>query len=301
MLSINPRQKSNNSNFTLIWISIISVRWTLRAEEEEMKKNVIKLGMPTLAEYNTLEENINLQKSLNLDFIEINMCFPQFSSSELKRIDLKSISKKRNIDFTIHLPEEIDLGMFNEELREGSINLIKNILTQYDRETIRIINMHINEGTYITLPDRKMYVYQEYNEKYITNFINSLEQIVRLLEEKGILLCFENTGNFGRNKIQSMVKTILQYQNIGLTWDFGHDASSGYNESNFMISIKDCIKHTHLHDFNNRDHQELYTGSIDIREKIDFIKKHSLDTVIETKNSKTLINSVNRLRIEENI
>ena len=35
----------------------------------------MKLGMPILFEYNSIEENINLAKELNLDFIELNLNF----------------------------------------------------------------------------------------------------------------------------------------------------------------------------------------------------------------------------------
>ena len=36
----------------------------------------MKIGMPALIELDTIEQNIDLCKYLNLDFIELNMNFP---------------------------------------------------------------------------------------------------------------------------------------------------------------------------------------------------------------------------------
>ena len=57
------------------------------------------------------------------------------------------------------------------------------------------------------------------------------------------------------------------------------------------------IKHIHLHDFNgSKDHQELFTGILNVKDELDFCKQHSLDVLIEVKRKEELINSVNKLR-----
>ncbi len=55
----------------------------IKNQEEIRRGNSMKLGMPTLIELNTLEDNAKLCKELGLDFIEINMNLPQFQASTL--------------------------------------------------------------------------------------------------------------------------------------------------------------------------------------------------------------------------
>ncbi len=52
----------------------------IKNQEEIRRGNSMKLGMPTLIELNTLEDNAKLCKELGLDFIEINMNLPQFQA-----------------------------------------------------------------------------------------------------------------------------------------------------------------------------------------------------------------------------
>ena len=43
----------------------------------------MQFGMPTLIENRTLKDNIDLCKSLGLQFIELNMNFPEFQVNKL--------------------------------------------------------------------------------------------------------------------------------------------------------------------------------------------------------------------------
>jgi hypothetical protein len=45
--------------------------------------NMIQFGMPTLIENQTLEENVNLCSNLGLNFIELNMNFPEYQIQRL--------------------------------------------------------------------------------------------------------------------------------------------------------------------------------------------------------------------------
>ena len=48
---------------------------------------MIQFGMPTLIENKTLEDNINLCSSLGLNFIELNMNFPEYQVDLLEETD----------------------------------------------------------------------------------------------------------------------------------------------------------------------------------------------------------------------
>ena len=47
----------------------------------------MQFGMPTLIENRTLEENVSLCSSLGLQFIELNMNFPEYQVDKLEQID----------------------------------------------------------------------------------------------------------------------------------------------------------------------------------------------------------------------
>ena len=46
----------------------------------------MQYGMPTLIENKTLAENISLCKELGLDFIELNMNFPEYQIDKLEKV-----------------------------------------------------------------------------------------------------------------------------------------------------------------------------------------------------------------------
>lgn len=75
----------------------------------------MKFGMPTMIEYNTIEENVKLAKRLNLSFVELNMDLPYCILSD----KLKDFSRKYDIEFTIHLSEKLDVGELDNDIRNA--------------------------------------------------------------------------------------------------------------------------------------------------------------------------------------
>ena len=62
----------------------------------------MKYGMPSLIEFNSIEENVLFAKKNNLSFIELNMDLPYCQN-------IFNLSKY-NIDFTMHLSEELNVA-----------------------------------------------------------------------------------------------------------------------------------------------------------------------------------------------
>ena len=55
----------------------------------------MQFGMPTLIENRTLQDNIDLCKNLGLQFIELNMNFPEYQVDKLEYIEaLVKIAEK---------------------------------------------------------------------------------------------------------------------------------------------------------------------------------------------------------------
>ena len=80
----------------------------------------MQFGMPTLIENRTLQDNVNLCKRLNLQFIELNMNFPEYQVDKLEQIDdLIRIAEDAEIYYTIHLDENLNIADFNPLVTEA--------------------------------------------------------------------------------------------------------------------------------------------------------------------------------------
>lgn len=127
----------------------------------------MRFGMPILVEFHSLEENIELCKKLDLDFIELNLdipyCFPD-------NIDTKLL---KNNNFTIHLSEKIDVGELNNYLREFYLSEIERIVSFGTKYNIVKYNLHLDPGIHFSLPDKKVFIYQEYLTDYLKAYKDS--------------------------------------------------------------------------------------------------------------------------------
>ena len=64
-----------------------------------------------------------------------------------------------------------------------------------------------------------------------------------------------------------------------------------------MLNHRSSIKHIHLHDAKERnDHLELYTGEVDLNEKLQIASENQASVLIEVKTKESLIHSVAKLK-----
>ena len=244
--------------------------------------------MPILVEFHSLEENIELCQKLNLDFIELNLdipyCFPE-------NIDIKLLSKN---NFTIHLSEKVDIGELNNSLREFYLNEIEKIISFGTKFNIYKYNLHLDPGIHFSLPDKKVFIYQEYLKEYLNAYKRSCDLLSKIADKYNAIILFENV------KIESYtlkaIEVISNYNNLFFTLDLGHNIRYGNVAKEQFLKYENKIRHIHLHDFNGlKDHQELFTGLLNIKKELNFCEKNNLNVLIEVKRKEELINSVNNL------
>jgi sugar phosphate isomerase/epimerase len=251
-----------------------------------------KLGMPTLIELDSLEDNINLCRELKLDLIEINMNLPQFQVEKLCKMKLD-----KDIQYSLHLPEETNVWDFNNYIREAHLKTIYQTIEIAKNKGIRILNMHMNPGVYFTLPNRKIFLFEKYRKFYDDKTRSFIQNIYKILKNSSIKIHIENTGIYNHTFIYNAVVDMLKFNCFALTWDVGHDYSSGNKDINLLKQMNSRIKHIHLHDaIKTSNHLPLGTGDI----KIDDIFKiagESFESIIfETKTVKGLKDSVDNYR-----
>ena len=245
--------------------------------------------MPILVEFHSLSENIDLCKKLNLDFIELNLDIPYCF---IDRLDTNSL---KNNNFTIHLSEKFDVGELNNSLRNFYLNEIEKIISFGIKYNIFKYNLHLDPGIHFSLPDKKIFIYEEYIDDYLRAYEDSCNILSKIANKYNATILFENV------KVESytlkVIDIIAKYDNLFFTLDLGHNIRYGNLAKEKFMEYSNKIKHIHLHDFNgSKDHQELFTGLLNVKEELNFCKQHNLNVLIEVKRKEELINSVNKLR-----
>lgn len=274
------------------------------------KESKLHFGMPTLIELNSLKENVELCKKLKLNFIELNMNIPLFSvlgiedenNFELKKIieELNFYQKEFGIYFTIHLDENFNFADSNIYIKNAYLKTLKAVIKNSKKINCPIINMHLNKGIYFTLPTEKVFLFEKYKEE----FNNSLEEFIKFcnceISDSNIFISIENTDGWTDFEKKSIEK-ILMNKNFSLTFDIGHSQAIGNIDQDFILKNKSKLKHFHIHDGTlpnaatkqfGKNHLQLGTGNINLKEKIFLAKETNSRCVIETKTVESLVESV---------
>jgi len=247
----------------------------------------MKLGMPQLYEFDTVEENIVLAKELNLDFIELNLNFG-YCRKEMEEGKLYNLLKKYNIQATLHFYDEADFGSYDEVVNAYLILLEK--YAKLGKDYIKLINVHNNPGPIVTISGVKNYIYdKEYNE-YIQRLIKNLKKAEEICNKYDIEMVIENT-----NIPEYMIKTYndLFKNDFKFNYDIGHDDNDNYMLLNIIKNIPIQFKEFHIHDGNGKTcHLALSEGTIDIKKFKQLALSNNAYVVLEVKQKTDLLKSV---------
>lgn len=270
---------------------------------------IMEYGMPTLIENTTLADNIGLCKELGLHFIELNMNFPEYQIDKLEDVSkFVDLADKTGIYYTIHLDENMNIADFNPLVREAyletvrrTIEVAKQFVTlknKYGRKNQPVtINMHMHHGIYITLPDRKVQMYERDYPVYIKYYKEFRDACDAWIGDADIQIAVENTDGF-REYEKNAIDYLLQSPSFVLTWDIGHSKAVKEIDVAFIMGRKEKLKHFHIHDGTElppRNHLALGDGEINIQERLATAKECNARCVVETKTIEALRRSVHKL------
>ncbi|WP_322183239.1 sugar phosphate isomerase/epimerase family protein [Neglectibacter caecimuris] len=272
----------------------------------------MQFGMPTLVENQTLEENIALCKELGLRFLELNMNFPEYQLAELEKTErLAEAAAAAGIYYTIHLDENLDVADFNRLVSGAYLETVRRTIkaagkllclrnSRGDPAHPLILNMHLNHGIYITLPDRKVQMYERHFSTYQKAYRSFRKQCEEWIGDDDLMLTIENTDGFWDYE-REMLEELLQSPKFGLTWDIGHSKSAGEGDASFLRAHRAKLVHFHIHDGSEqppRNHLPLGDGKLDLRERLSFASLCGARCVLETKTAEALKKSVQWLKRE---
>lgn len=257
----------------------------------------MKIGMPTIIQLETLEENVSLCKDLGLDFVEINMNFPQYQLDKLRVDVLNKLQEKYDIFFTFHVAEDIDIGHLNGGIRKVYIDEILQTISLMEKVNSNILNMHMSRGLYVTLPTEKIYVYDKYKANYIDNVNEFIHKVSSHIGKNGVRVYIENTGIGDIEYVRTAIEKMLTCDCFRLTWDIGHNYSNGNKDESYLLSNYHSINHYHIHDaIGSSNHLVLYSGELHIDDFFRKADESNSTVVIETKTIEALRESVYRMR-----
>ncbi len=251
----------------------------------------MKLGMPQLYEYNSIEENLILAKELGLDFVELNLNFG-YCRKEMEAKTVCSLLKKYKLEATLHFYDEADFASYDEVV-DAYLSLLKRY-AELGRGYIKIINVHLISGPVVTISGVKNYIYEKEFDTFSQRLVKNLKKAEQICSENDIILVIENTDNLAKY-MKNAYKTL---QNCGFkfNYDIGHDNVDGDYILNEVIPDAELeFLEMHVHDSDGkRCHLAIGDGTVSFEKYAEFYKNAYV--VLEVKQKSDLLVSVPKFR-----
>ena len=258
---------------------------------------MLKFGAPTMVEMENLEQGAEVCRSFNLDFLELNINFPQYLLEKLNVEQLQKLAAENGIFYTLHLDDEMSIADFNPYIAEGYCKTVYDAIELSKKLGIQRLNMHLSRGAKYTLPDRVIYFFEAYEQDYFARIREFRDECEKRIGKADITICLENTAGFLPFQ-RKAVEILLESPVFGLTFDIGHNFCAGDMDEAFILSHADRLKHFHIHDClaEKKDHRTLGTGVLDVKRYLSLAENLGCTAVVETKTVESLKESMAWIR-----
>ena len=260
---------------------------------------MIQFGAPTMVEMASLEQGAKVCRDLGLNFLELNINFPQYLLTELDAQRLRALSEEYGIFYTLHLDDEMSIADFNPYIAQGYCQTVYDAIDLAKELGIRKLNMHMSRGAKYTLPDRVIYFFEAYEQDYLDRIRVFRDACQCRIGSADITICVENTAGFLPFQ-RKAVELLLESPVFGLTFDIGHNYCSGDMDEAWILAHADRLKHFHIHDCleGKKDHRTLGTGVLDVKRYLALAESLGCSAVVETKTVESLEKSMAWIREE---
>ena len=258
-----------------------------------------EFGMPTLIELPGLEDCARLCNELGLQFVELNMCLPQYQIDRIDSEQLISVADKYGVYYTIHLDETISPCDFNPRIANACLDTITDTILLSKRIGIKLLNTHLLLGTHFTLPEGKVLLFEKYHDEYIRSLTRFRDTCGANAAGSDVRICIENTPAFTHRLGCETLDFLLESRTFAVTFDTGHDAVGNFEQRPVIDRRFDRLCHMHLHDAlvrERRDHLPLGDGELDLKEYLDLAEHQGCRVVVEVKTVEGLRRSVEWLQ-----
>lgn len=254
----------------------------------------MQFGMPTLIEIKSIEACARLCSELGLGFIELNMNFPEYQADRLDVVLLRQIAEIYGIYYTIHLEEGLNPWDFNSRVANAYIETVLQTIEISKQLNAPVLNMHLSKGVYFTLPEKKVYLFEEYSDTYLARVTEFRHLCETAISGEDIMICVENAdGYFSLPFILKGLDALIGSPAFAITFDIGHSALFGGADEPVILSRANKLRHMHIHDATERHpHLPLGRGELDLPKYFRLAARHNCRVVLETKTVAGLKQSV---------
>ncbi len=253
---------------------------------------MIHYGMPALMEMPAFVDCARLCRELELDFVEFNMNLPEYHSDRIDIEEIRTAMKEYKVYCTVHLDEIFNPFDLNCVIADAWNDIFSYAADTAKKTGAPIINMHLLDGIYFTMPEGKIYLYDKYKSEYLARVKAFSRRVTEKLKGTDTVLCIENCGGY-RGFHEEAIELLLENPHIALTLDIGHSHAAGGVDEPFILSHKDKLRHFHIHDaLGEKNHKTLGTGEIDLNKYLALAEETDSRAVIETKTIEALRDSV---------
>lgn len=253
----------------------------------------MRYGTPTMIETDTLRRCAEVARDQGLDFVELNINFPQYQLPMLDPEELKRLAGEFGIGYTLHLDDEMSIADFNDYVAEGYLKTVLDAISLAKKVGIPVLNMHLSRGAKYTLPDRVVYFFEAYREDYLKKIARFRDACAAAIGDAAITICVENTNGW-LDFQRAAVELLLESPVFGLTYDIGHNYCAKDADEGWLLAHKDRLRHFHIHNAaqGNKDHQALGTGELDVKRYLNLARDLGCTVVLEVKTVEGLAASV---------
>ena len=259
----------------------------------------MKFGMPALVECKDITECVAVAKENGLDFVEINMSFPQYIPQNSNVELYKKLARENSVFYTIHADEQMNPFDFNPDVSACYFRAMADCIDFAKAIGAPIINLHLLKGVYVTLPEKVILLTDVYKDEYI----NRVREFIAMCEEKigdaNLKIAIENVDSnpFTVSQIEAL-SYFMQSPVFALTLDVGHDDCMGGKDRHVFEKYPEKLSHMHLHDSDGKHpHLPLGSANIDVKSKLAMLSDKA-NCVIEVKTIAGLRESVEYLNKE---
>lgn len=254
----------------------------------------MRFGIPSLLQFNSLEDHLKLASEYGFDFLEIALYYPWFQTDRLDVGKALELGKQYGVGFSFHVDEQNPFS-YSRETRNAAFNTFEKIFGFSQALGVKTITMHLSDGVYSAVNGVKKYIDEvcidEYME-YVDRFSDFCE---RNLDGSETFVCIENTHGY-KDFHKKAIDHMLEKSCFGLTFDIGHSYKAGGLDEKFIVSRFDRIQHFHIHDVNEKaNHFALGDGVLDIAKYLDMARQRDCSTVIEVKEASSIVRSAEYL------
>lgn len=254
---------------------------------------MVRFGMPALIEIESLEESAALCRELGLSFLELNMNFPQYQLDVMDPARLGPIARQYGIFYTLHLDDNMNVADFNPAVAKAYSDTVVESVSLAKALEMPVLNMHLSRGGVVTLPERKVYLFEACRQQYLDRIARFRDRCHGAVGDAGIRICVENTGGYPHWQAEAL-DLLLESEVFGLTLDTGHDHCTGGGDLEIIRRRSSRLHHMHLHDAlrPSRDHLALGTGELDLADRLDLARQCDCTVLLEIKTAEALRQSV---------